>query len=268
MGDRCPPAPSISILPPRVPSFSMELPTLRPRSIGELLDAAFQLVRARYADLVMAALVIGAPALVLRLLLPREAVILAVWLQMFLMNFVTAAAVVIVSNVYRGREAEPREVLRRVFASFRNVFFCGLMQGMLISVGTALCVVPGVIMFILTFAMPVVAMLEGLGPSDAFDRSSRLAQGEWWRIFATMCMASLVVGLAQLAVAVLMELPGFAPAWLADVTSNLVAVLLAPFPAVVATVLYYDLRIRKEAFDLQTLMDALGPVPAQESPAL
>jgi len=130
-----------------------------------------------------------------------------------------------------------------------------------------MCFVPGIIMYILTFAMPVVAMLENKGPSDAFDRSSRLAGGNWWRIFATMVVASIIVALAQFGVSLLLELPGTVAPWISSVAENLVTVLLAPFPAVVATLLYYDIRIRKEAFDLQALMDAMGPAPVVETPA-
>ncbi|MBC7789548.1 MAG: hypothetical protein H7Z74_06360 [Anaerolineae bacterium] len=44
----------------------------------------------------------------------------------------------------------------------------------------------------------------------------------------------------------------------ADVASQVVSILVYPLVAVVATLLYYDLRIRKEGFDLDVMAEELG----------
>jgi hypothetical protein len=38
-------------------------------------------------------------------------------------------------------------------------------------------------------------------------------------------------------------------------------ILVGAVPTIAFALLYYDLRIRKEAFDLQTMMQAIGPDP-------
>jgi hypothetical protein len=50
---------------------------------------------------------------------------------------------------------------------------------------------------------------------------------------------------------------------LAQVGNVLGSVLVAPVPAIAFALFYYDRRIRKEAFDLQMMMKAIGggPVP-------
>lgn len=55
---------------------------------------------------------------------------------------------------------------------------------------------------------------------------------------------------------------------LSQLLVQVLGTLIAPFPAVVGTLLYYDLRIRKEGFDIQMLVEAMGdPAPVREVPA-
>ena len=44
-----------------------------------------------------------------------------------------------------------------------------------------------------------------------------------------------------------------------EVITSLLSILIYPFFYVVLTVLYYDLRVRKEGFDLELLASALQP---------
>ncbi len=51
--------------------------------------------------------------------------------------------------------------------------------------------------------------------------------------------------------------------WLAmsQVGSFLAGVLVNPFLTIATAVFYYDLRVRKEAFDLQVMMNPSGAIP-------
>ena len=65
----------------------------------------------------------------------------------------------------------------------------------------------------------------------------------------------------------------FVPGWLlvstivSSVVNTVMSTLIAPIAWCVVTVLYYDLRIRKEGFDLQLALDRFGPVAAGPAPA-
>ena len=45
-----------------------------------------------------------------------------------------------------------------------------------------------------------------------------------------------------------------------EVVTSLLSILIYPFFYVVLTVLYYDLRVRKEGFDLELLASQMAPV--------
>jgi hypothetical protein len=45
---------------------------------------------------------------------------------------------------------------------------------------------------------------------------------------------------------------------LSGIVQGLAATVVAPLMAAVVTILYYDLRVRKEGFDLERLAESLG----------
>lgn len=242
----------------------MQVPILRARSVGELLDAAFQVVRARFVELTLATLVILAPTLVLRVLLPPTSRLALVAVAMFLQNYATAAAVVIVGNAYLGRPRGVGEVFRRLLARFWAISAVGFIRSFLIVVGLVLFVAPGVIFSITSFAAPVAVMQESTGINQAFDRSTALTQGYGWHVMAVRAVAWVLLYITTYSIGFV--LGKVLPRDVAILSGATVDVLFSAFPAVVATLLYYDLRIRKEGFDVQMLLDAMGPAPADEQP--
>lgn len=108
---------------------------------------------------------------------------------------------------------------------------------------------------------PAVAVLEGIGPIASLTRAWRLSAGGRWRILG------LIVLLVILQV-VLSSLLSFilVAALVADRTVQLVVQEAVNLIATIAwapvywgtfAVLYYDLRVRKEALDLQLAAEAL-----------
>ncbi|WP_026122549.1 glycerophosphoryl diester phosphodiesterase membrane domain-containing protein [Nocardiopsis halotolerans] len=114
------------------------------------------------------------------------------------------------------------------------------------------------------FAMPIV-VLERLGPGAALARSWRLTQGSWWRIFGIALLAtvlmSFVSGLLSTPFSVLSVIPTvLAPGavWAAVVAGAIIYIgtvlasaITAPFTVGVTTLLYVDLRMRREGLDLR-----------------
>jgi len=239
----------------------MEAPTFRARSVPEVLDAGFQMIRAKYGQLALLSLMIASPALVLRIFIGYGPGAQFVGLvQGFLANYVIAAAVVVVSEAYLGRSVEVGEVLERVGSRFGSIWGAAFIRGFLLILGLLLLVVPGIIAMIVTFAMPIVVMVEGVSSSDAFERSKDLAKDNWGRIALTLVLSVILQYLAVFGSGFVLGAV-FGPTMTTVVLVQVIAVLLAPFPAVIGTVLYYDLRIRKEGFDIQMLMEAMHPTP-------
>lgn len=243
----------------------MEMPRFRARTVPELLDASFQVVRVIFWELCLVTLVITAPALVMQLVLAEEWRPFGVWLQNVLANYATAAAVLMVSDVYLGREASVVGALRRTFARFGSIFGAAFVRGFAIGIGILLCVVPGIIVMIFTFAMPMAVVLEGCGAMDSYERSKALAKDQWGRIVGAYLLAYLLAMLAAVGIGMAVTFAGGDT--IGNLADMLAGVMLAPFVAVVGTLLYYDLRIRKEGFDIEMLVAEVNALGASEVPA-
>jgi hypothetical protein len=252
--------------------------TLRPRSGTELIDASVQLLRQHYVELVSVTALFTIPTVIVRLIfLPFQvitpgqvfgaraltgfAILYPVALVFSAIS--TAATVVIVSDSYLGRSVTIGAAISRVLGRFWTVLGAAILQILIIGFGFVLLFVPGIIFACWLFATTNVVMVEGKGVTDALARSRNLARGSVGRLFWIIFFAFLIVALVQVLVGLVLGLVGAgfrpsAPTVAGQLVQYVVSVLLYPFLQVVITLLYYDLRIRKEGFDMDLMAKELG----------
>ena len=106
-----------------------------------------------------------------------------------------------------------------------------------------------------------VVMLEGAGPLTAVRRSRELARGSALRILG------LLVILFVLFMVVVLTIGGllggfFENSTVASMISSFLIVPVYPVLGTLFTALYYDLRIRREGYDIELLAQAVGEGPA------
>ncbi len=158
------------------------------------------------------------------------------------------------------------------------------------TVAAVLVAIPLVLMMIavllylytaLAFA-PVAIVLERKSVMEAINRSFGLVRNHFWRVLGIRLLASLVAGLVAGAVAVPFSIAGQLTALGADTSGPFIAataiaavggaigqIVTAPFNAGVVVLLYTDIRIRAEAFDLVLQTGAArGPAEADAGDAL
>jgi hypothetical protein len=113
-----------------------------------------------------------------------------------------------------------------------------------------------------SFALvPTISTIEDAGPFSAMGRSLRLIAGSRWRIIGVMILLFIIeIILSALLGAI------FLGAFLTESTAGRVAAVLVgaagtiawePLPWAALALFYYDMRVRKEAFDLQLAAEAL-----------
>jgi hypothetical protein len=108
-----------------------------------------------------------------------------------------------------------------------------------------------------------VVVLEQLkGALQAFGRSWRLTKGFRFKVFGLAGIAFLLLGAIPswiLQFVAIVWVPESSAVNLGlQVVTLLVPVILSPAIACVLTLMYYDLRVRREGFDLQVLSQQLG----------
>lgn len=245
-------------------------PVLRPLSLGEVLDVAFGLYRSLFAPLLVVAVVCQVIPMALGVYLGASGALfvniplsLLYWcLAVILGSLGVAASTFIVSDAYLGRETPATVALGRAMSLLGRLVVISLLSSLLIGVGFMLVFVPGVILLSGLLLSPVVAVLESPpAATAAMGRSWELTRGYRGKVLLTMFVAFLLLLVPSIAI-------GGAGALIGDegavgmvilVLEAVLQVFIYPFVYVVMTVLYYDLRVRKEGFDLELLASSLQP---------
>jgi len=252
----------------------MPPPALRPLSVGEILDVSFQLYRRHFPALAMVALLCSGLPVVLSLFLQASGgmfqhpglAFLYYAIFVVLSAIATAATVFIVSESYLGRPLGAAEALSRAAPLLWRIIACSILMGLVVMIGFFLFVIPGVILLCgLVLAFPALVLEKDATAGSALSRSWALTRGSRWRIFGLLLTLVLLVYIPIIALSTLAAifLPGGEPgsagtaALVALAAAGVVQVFLYPLFYCVLTVAYYDLRVRKEAFDLEVLAQTL-----------
>lgn len=112
--------------------------------------------------------------------------------------------------------------------------------------------------------VPLTAILEPNNPLDALRRSSQLTRGLWKHAVGTSAMAFLIAIVPYLGASLLAGLLG--STILEQAVGVVVSVLLMPVYVASLVALYYDLRIRKEGFDLELMANRLATAVPDAGP--
>src|SRR5438270_7491170 len=203
---------------------------------------------------------------------------------LILLPFSIGAVARAVTDVALGRPANVGSVLRETLARYfpllgliALVFVIFVVWVIAFAIGLVIIVLPGLavlcagIFFAVRWSLTVAAMMaEDIGPIRAFGRSWNLVKGMWWRTFGIIFIAGVAYSILTLALLALFNvvaaiIPGLSTDFrsgLATAATTLVDALIAPIFPVVLTLLYFDLRVRKEGLDLDQLAQQTSPGPA------
>jgi Membrane domain of glycerophosphoryl diester phosphodiesterase len=256
-------------------------PVLRPLGVGEILDTALAVYRRHAFSLWrIVAVVLALPAALTGVIAVAQhqidnssdsganasLIVLSLVTELvgLLATFLaTAAAYRLVADAYMGREVDPAASLRFGLRRLGAVLWVSLLAGLGILGGLILFVVPAIYLAVCwSIAVPVL-LGENLRGRRALSRSRALVRGRWWPCAGVLMLAvilALVValGFSLLLNAIVGDTNSEPVIFLTSgITSLISDALVLPFQVAVTTVLYIDLRVRKEGFDVQLMTHAL-----------
>lgn len=261
-------------------------PQLRPLSVGEILDAGFRLLRYRFGTLMLCVLVPVVPLTIVATILQASTdenafdlnstttsdsgsavvgALLGAFLQGAAIALGVAACIKVISAAYLGDRAGVGDSLRYGMSRILALMGAYVLVTLILIPSFIALIIPGIYLAIkLAVTFPAV-IVERAGPGTAIGRSFNLMRGNWWRAFAVVVVVFLIEIVINFAVVSVLI-----PAVLADDVSEVTVAILTtivniivfsityPLWASVLTVLYYDLRVRNEGFDLQLLAQGVG----------
>ena len=185
------------------------------------------------------------------------------------------AAVNAVSDIYLGRPATILGSFRKMRGHAANLLGVMILNGLAVFAGFFVFIVGAFYAMCRLCTCVPAAILEDKGPSDSLGRSWELTQDNVGRALAIIALyfaiSYALVGLFSVPFLIMIGVATYQKSlamiqfW--TVMNTLGAfiggTLATPVVTIATTVFYYDLRVRKEAFDLQMMM---ATVPAVNQP--
>lgn len=235
---------------------------LRPLELGQLLDAAVKLYQRNWATFIGVTAAIIVPWTVLEYLATREAASQVVpaaigIVDVFVITPLVAGVLAkTVADVYLGQRPAVGTTYAYVAGKLLTLIGITILTALAVIGGMILLIIPGIIFATRFFGGTVVAVVEGEGTTDSMRRSWRLVKGRTGKVLLTL----FVAGLLAVVVTIVIVLPFAAAGSNAVVLLGelLASLLTAPFTAAVSVLIYFDLRVRSEAFDLERLARQLS----------
>jgi hypothetical protein len=263
------------------------------------VDASFQLLRRYYPQFVTVSAITMAPGVLMRIIM-RDAMsdrrmmtehpgpLFAVGLVAVLCVTVCDAVLTIaVSDGYLNGEVDLARAFGAGMRKIVQVFFASMYRGLLVGlavlvlgIGAGLvAVLKSPILFVLivplalwamiyvllrTFAIIPMVVLENVGVNRAMTRTLQLSKNCAAHVFFSLGLAFFLYFVFSGIISAL-GVTLLTPAT-AGIIGAVLIIPIYPLLTVVSTMLYYDLRIRKEGFDLEIMSRELGsditPLPA------
>jgi len=269
-----------------------------PMTVGQILDRIFRLYRNNFVRFIAIVAIIYVPITLISLIfvsliagsfeeslvaaqetgVPAQArtegdvaSILAMGLVavfLFLLAQVLCKAVLIksVSDSYLGNETTVGQAYKAILPRLLTIIIAAILVIIVEFIGFMLLVVPGII-FALWFALTAQAIVvEKLGPIAGMKRSKALVSGNLGKVFGLgflIIIISWIIGqVFQYAGGLVAVSVAAEDLMTATIIKQLFSMagqaLVMPISAGAFILLYYDLRIRKEGFDLEMLARSFG----------
>jgi hypothetical protein len=279
---------------------------LRPLTLGEILDRTFSLYRRHFLlflgitaipqllilglNLVQV-LILKTPTPVLRpastqfqagaangfLAFGIFGVLIGVIVYFVAFLFAQGGTIYAVSDLYLGRPTTIGASLSRMWGQLANLFGVMILNGLAVAAATIFLIIPGIYVACRLSTCIPAALLEDLGARQSLERSFALTKDNAGRAFVIFllyfALLYATMFLFMVPFGVLLALSAKDPSlmrWamgLMQVGNFFGAVLVGPIFLIATSVFYYDLRVRKEAFDLQMMMNP-GGNPTSGSPTV
>lgn len=255
-------------------------PLLYPMSVGQILDRTFALYRQNFALFAGIVAVLQVPLAILSMLItatsPQSSTTggtfdvsqfsgslalsgLTGILSLIFSAIITGALAQAISARYLGREITIEGAYMSIgTGTVVALILASILYGIIVGIGFIFLVIPGIYLLVRFLFVSEVIVLERTGIWEAFGRSSQLVSGSWWRVFGIGLLVFIITAILEGIVGSVAGALFFTGhRVLGQAASSIVAILVKPFELGALILLYYDLRIRKEGFDIERLSRTL-----------
>ena len=242
-----------------------EVRNLEPRNLSAILDEAFRIYSKNFLRFITIAAIVQVPVTVINL---------ASYLNIPGLNILSSILGLIVSIVFypimQGSliYAISEQNFRQPAGYDTAYRFAWARKGSLI-LATLIASIAFSLMFITIIGIPLaiffgvrwslilqVATLENVGPTEAISRSTNLVKGDWWRVLVYIIIMIIISISISIGAGIFMGLLPL-PVVLSTFIWAMINILIFPITTAIMTLIYWDLRVRKEGYNLEKLSQEL-----------
>ena len=176
-----------------------------------------------------------------------------------------AALIKSVSETYLGNEITIGQAYGFILPRSVTLIAATICVTLVNGLGLMLFIVPGIIFGLWFFLTTPAIVVESHSATSGMSRSKALVAGNLGKVFSVGLLATLlgyviILPLGYLGGSLGRTLPGdsaMLASFMRQLAVTLGQILTTPIGAAASILLYYDLRIRKEGFDLQMLAQSM-----------
>ena len=244
-----------------VPEVTVEPSFLGPRRTAEIINELLTIYRRNFGPIIGISIIGGVPLLILNIfvldLTQFEHVDFGVLaIRSFLLSTVLAIPAVIIGSLmggamffgicdyYLGRNINVRRCYYFSIKRAGQLIGSTLLRYAVVgSLAWTVVGSPFAIFFLVSWLFCVqAAMLEGAGPVRALSRSRKHVKEDWWRVFGIFLLLLLATSIAVII-----------PYFVLIIVFYPMAVLMTPIIELAYSLIYFDLRVRKEGYNPEML---------------
>lgn len=250
---------------------------LQARPATGLIDTGIIVLRRRYWELFLAELIPTAPVLLLAVFVSSAAIRYVQLATVVTVPVATGIVAWLVSQEFTGETVTLGTAVRRAMRRAPGLIGVRLVSGLIIALGLIGLIVGGFVAAAWMYSAMPVYTLENTSVSAAIDRSMALARGNVLHVLGVLLGSALGYLIVEL-------LARWVIAWVWGAATHVVYIPvrvdtlvvmivtlgILPFYHVFPTVVYYDLRVRREGMDIEAMTAALGDsarAPVDAAPA-
>jgi len=269
--------------PPPPPMMGGPQGSIPPKTLGEILSAAFNIYKANASKLLVIVAIVVVPLTFISTLLSSvvfdpgttRIVVLGrpvdapngrgIFMVLFVGAIGAAISVIIwavleaaimraAAQATIGDPVDTEASYRYGFKRLGSVILVSLLVGLAVLGGLILLIIPGLIFLgLLSVSIPAL-IVENLRGTQAMGRSWNLVKGHFWHAVGVIIVAGIITGFIG---GIIGAIGG--NAWIGRwIFTSIATVITAPFSALVSVLLYLDLRARSEALSADTLRSELA----------
>jgi hypothetical protein len=256
--------------------------SFRPRGIGEILSAAFELYKQHWQSFIQIVAIVVIPLTILQyflqdqlqttssvtvdqttgavevnngslgrsLLLTLVVSLIGVLVTQLLTGAISRAA----AGSLVGESLTPGDAFGYAFSRLGSILLVSILVGLIVAGGLILLIIPGII-FAVKLAVSIPALVvENRRGTDAIGRSWNLTTGHFWHVLGTYIVAAIIAAI----VSGILGAIGGSNWFIRAILASIAAIITTPFTALVLILIYIDLRVRKEGLSDETLRRELA----------